>query len=280
MCSQVLRKSLSGPSQSVAKRANRPWCHIVFIQLSRLPLVRCGVVRVVVHGVEVAHPDHGEDAGPERDRQLEIGQAIALVHVLPQLRCSRLGHRDAPFRTDRAWRGDDSAPASSAPQRYDREEGNDAWHCPLCTRSSIARANWRRSFSAASDEIEETRRVPYELDAKIEAAGLYQLYLPEAYGGPQADPRSAATAIEEISMADGSTGWVCMIGSVLSRRFAWMHPDAVHEMQAMTGSLRAAGSNRALGRAHGATATATASTGAGTSRAASSTPAGCSAPAC
>ena len=102
---------------------------------------------------------------------------------------------------------------------------------------------------AASDEIEETRRVPEELDAKLEAAGLYQLYLPEAYGGPQADPRSAASAIEEISMADGSTGWVCMIGSVLSRRFAWMDPDAVHAMHAMTGSLRAAGSNRALGRA-------------------------------
>ncbi|MYE45172.1 MAG: hypothetical protein F4X25_00150 [Chloroflexi bacterium] len=102
---------------------------------------------------------------------------------------------------------------------------------------------------AASDEIEETRRVPEALDAKLEAAGLYQLYLPEAYGGPQADPRSAASAIEEISMADGSTGWVCMIGSVLSRRFAWMDPDAVHAMKDMTGSLRAAGSNRALGRA-------------------------------
>ncbi len=102
---------------------------------------------------------------------------------------------------------------------------------------------------AASDEIEETRRVPEELDATLAAAGLYQLYLPEAYGGPQADPRSAASAIEEISMADGSTGWVCMIGSVLSRRFAWMDPDTVHAMKDMTGSLRAAGSNRALGRA-------------------------------
>ena len=40
-----------------------------------------------------------------------------------------------------------------------------------------------------------------------------------------------------------------MLGSVLSRRFAWMAPEAVHEMQAETGSLRAAGSNRALGRA-------------------------------
>ena len=102
---------------------------------------------------------------------------------------------------------------------------------------------------AASDEIEATRRVPDELDAQLEAAGLFQLYLPEAYGGPQADPRSAATAIEEIARADGSTGWVCMIGSVLSRRFAWMDPDAVRVMQAESVSLRAAGSNRALGRA-------------------------------
>ena len=102
---------------------------------------------------------------------------------------------------------------------------------------------------AASDEVEAARRVPDELDAQLEAAGLYQLYLPEAYGGPEADPLSAALAIEEISKGDGSTGWVCMIGSVLSRRFAWMDPDAVRAMQAESVSLRAAGSNRALGRA-------------------------------
>lgn len=102
---------------------------------------------------------------------------------------------------------------------------------------------------AASDEIEQTRRIPADLDAKLAAAGLFQLYLPEAYDGPQAHPAAAATAIEEISKADGSTGWVCMIGSVLSRRFAWMDPAAVRTMQAETGSLRAAGSNRALGRA-------------------------------
>ena len=40
-----------------------------------------------------------------------------------------------------------------------------------------------------------------------------------------------------------------MIGSVLSRRFAWMAADAVRAMQAESVSLRAAGSNRALGRA-------------------------------
>ena len=102
---------------------------------------------------------------------------------------------------------------------------------------------------AASDEIEETRRIPDDLDARLEDAGLYQLYLPEAYGGQQADPLSATQAIEEIAKGDGSAAWVCMIGSVLSRRFAWMDPDAVHAMHDQTGSLRAAGSNRALGRA-------------------------------
>lgn len=101
----------------------------------------------------------------------------------------------------------------------------------------------------AADEIEATRRIPDALDARLEAAGLYQLYLPAACGGPQADPVSAARAIEEISAADGSAGWVCMIGSVLSRRFAWMDPDVVRAMLAEAGSLRAAGSNRALGRA-------------------------------
>lgn len=102
---------------------------------------------------------------------------------------------------------------------------------------------------ATSDEIEQTRRIPDQLDAELEKASLYQLYLPEIYGGPQADPLSATQAIEEIAKSDGSTGWVCMIGSVLSRRFAWMDPDVVRAMHATTGSLRAAGSNRALGHA-------------------------------
>lgn len=102
---------------------------------------------------------------------------------------------------------------------------------------------------AASDEIEDTCRIPDHLDTVLEDAGLYQLYLPKAYGGPQVDPLSATQAIEEISKSDGSTGWVCMIGTVLSRRYAWMNPDIVQAMQTESGSLRAAGSNRALGYA-------------------------------
>ena len=81
------------------------------------------------------------------------------------------------------------------------------------TRANAPTASpWATDTRANADEIEATRRVPDALDARLGEAGLYQLYqlyLPEAYGGRRR-PLVATQAIEEIAKATGPrAGSVC-----------------------------------------------------------------------
>ena len=107
---------------------------------------------------------------------------------------------------------------------------------------------------AARDEGERLRHVPPELADALARAGLLQLYLPRAAGGPEVDPRTAFLAIEEISKADGAAGWCSMIASIMGAFAGWLPPDIGREMAGTdmrmgTADFRAAGSIRPQGKA-------------------------------
>jgi len=67
---------------------------------------------------------------------------------------------------------------------------------------------------ARADEIEAGRRLPAALAQKLAAAGLFRIAQPRVYGGTECHPADIVRVIEEISRADGSTGWCVMIGAV------------------------------------------------------------------
>ena len=72
----------------------------------------------------------------------------------------------------------------------------------------IARAEAVRSaVSAASGEIESTRRLPPALLDKLHEAGLFRLLLPRSSNGIETDPMTFFHVIETIARADGSTAW-------------------------------------------------------------------------
>jgi indole-3-acetate monooxygenase len=72
----------------------------------------------------------------------------------------------------------------------------------------IARAEAVRSaVSAASGEIESTRRLPSALLDKLHEAGLFRLLLPRSSNGIETDPLTFFHVIETIARADGSTAW-------------------------------------------------------------------------
>jgi alkylation response protein AidB-like acyl-CoA dehydrogenase len=72
----------------------------------------------------------------------------------------------------------------------------------------IARAEAVRSaVSAASGEIESTRRLPPVLLDKLHEAGLFRLLLPRSSNGIETDPLTFFHVIETIARADGSTAW-------------------------------------------------------------------------
>ncbi|MDR5701610.1 acyl-CoA dehydrogenase family protein [Agromyces aerolatus] len=54
----------------------------------------------------------------------------------------------------------------------------------------------------------------------LKAAGLFWMWVPEELGGLEADLVSGFEAIEEISRADGSTGWVLMATAIGTRNAA------------------------------------------------------------
>jgi len=62
-------------------------------------------------------------------------------------------------------------------------------------------------IAAASDEIEQTRRLPAALVAALVDAGLFRMLVPASLGGPQANLLTFGAAIETVAAADGSTAW-------------------------------------------------------------------------
>ena len=66
------------------------------------------------------------------------------------------------------------------------------------------------------DKIDSECRLPSELADAMAQKGLFGLYVPKCLGGPEADPITAFPVVEEISRADGSTGWCCFNGTALT----------------------------------------------------------------
>lgn len=61
-------------------------------------------------------------------------------------------------------------------------------------------------------ETEAARRVPPDLIERMATAGLFHAFVPLSLGGGEAHPSAFYRAVEKLSAADGSTGWVVMIG--------------------------------------------------------------------
>src|SRR5262245_21023065 len=64
---------------------------------------------------------------------------------------------------------------------------------------------------AAGDEIEAARRLPPEIAAAMQKAGVFGMSMPRAWGGTELNPLSQFRVIEALAIADGSAGWCAMI---------------------------------------------------------------------
>jgi alkylation response protein AidB-like acyl-CoA dehydrogenase len=102
---------------------------------------------------------------------------------------------------------------------------------------------------AAREEAEALRRVPPAIAEQLGAAGLLQMFLPRAMGGPELPPLAAFHAIEAVSRADGSIGWCAMIATVASLFAGWLDADVGRSIAGKPADLRLAGSLRSQGSA-------------------------------
>ena len=101
----------------------------------------------------------------------------------------------------------------------------------------------------AAEEAEATRRTPPALAAQITRAGVYQMYLPRAMGGPELAPLTAFRVVEELSKADGSVGWCAMIATAMSLNVGRLPTEVGRALAGTPADYRAAGSARTGGGA-------------------------------
>ena len=75
-------------------------------------------------------------------------------------------------------------------------------------------------------ETEAARRLPAELVDALRAAGLFRMAMPASVGGDETDLATMLRAIEEVSEADGSTGWCVMIAATSGVVLAYASDEA------------------------------------------------------
>lgn len=83
---------------------------------------------------------------------------------------------------------------------------------------------------AAREEIERERDLPGTLVARMADAGLFSLWLAEGLNGPQLSVPEYIRVIEEVSRADGSAGWCCMLAAAYSRFSGYLRADTAREI--------------------------------------------------
>lgn len=59
------------------------------------------------------------------------------------------------------------------------------------------------AIRAASNQIEQERRLPRELVRRLKQAGIFRMTMPRNWGGAELDPVSQLRVLEELSYADG-----------------------------------------------------------------------------
>lgn len=65
--------------------------------------------------------------------------------------------------------------------------------------------------------FDEQRRIPDVVFNALADAGLFRLWLPASFGGPELSPVEFMTVVEAASALDGTAGWLVTNGSAMSR---------------------------------------------------------------
>ncbi len=85
-------------------------------------------------------------------------------------------------------------------------------------------------LAARAQEMEDVRRLPADLAAKLAEGGLFRMVTPAAYGGLECTPRQIVDAVEAVAEANASAGWCVMIGATTAMNAAYMEPTTAREI--------------------------------------------------
>ncbi len=100
-----------------------------------------------------------------------------------------------------------------------------------------------------AEESERERAMASALVEALRGAGLWDATKPAALGGPELELPAFLRLIEELSRADGSTGWTFMIGATTGYLLAYFPERTVRELYRTYPDLISGGSIVPRGRA-------------------------------
>jgi indole-3-acetate monooxygenase len=86
------------------------------------------------------------------------------------------------------------------------------------------------TIEAARADIERERQLPRALVEAIGNAGLFALWLPKAFGGPELNLVDYIRVIEELARADGSAAWCATVAACYSRIAGYLQPEIAREI--------------------------------------------------
>jgi alkylation response protein AidB-like acyl-CoA dehydrogenase len=88
----------------------------------------------------------------------------------------------------------------------------------------------QEELSRRADEIEDLRRLPADISARLAAEGFYRTMIPEAYGGLELDPAENLQIFETLAQADASTAWCVFIAATSGTMLASIPESAAREV--------------------------------------------------
>jgi alkylation response protein AidB-like acyl-CoA dehydrogenase len=122
---------------------------------------------------------------------------------------------------------------------------------PLFNKDPVGAARALRPvIEEGAAEGERLGYIPDKVVRAIADAGLFGLFVPREMGGIEADPDTYISTIEELSYADGSTGWVLMATTFgISGAALWLGASAIESMFEKREGFICAGQIAPLGKA-------------------------------
>jgi alkylation response protein AidB-like acyl-CoA dehydrogenase len=105
------------------------------------------------------------------------------------------------------------------------------------------------AIAARSAEIDAARRLPKDLLEQLKAAGCFRMFVPRSHGGHEVDLLLGMEILETLARADGSTGWVTMIGSESPHLFALLSRERFDAIYSASPDVIVAGGFKSQGQA-------------------------------
>ena len=105
------------------------------------------------------------------------------------------------------------------------------------------------SLAARAPEMEDARRMPLDIVEQLRAAGVFRMYAPRSHGGLELDLPVSIEVLTQIARAEGSVGWIAMIGSGSAPFLSRLAPATYEQIYAGGPDVIVAGSAAPMGRA-------------------------------